>query len=503
MRRILLSVCVLLLILAAGPVSASADYAAPGPFQAGWRQVTVSRPGGDTFTARLYYPATASGENTPYDAGAAPYPAVSFGHGYLTSRAYYQSTLRQLATWGYFVIATESGMELFPSHSAYAGDLLHCLSYLEDANADPASWLSGQVDVAHFGLAGHSMGGGASILAAARDARVVAVANLAAAETTPSAEAAMPDVHAAVRLIVGSDDGIVSPATTRAMFDNGLAPRQFASIQGGSHCGFLDVDNLFCDSGSMSRTDQLARTRRLLTEFFNLYLRGDAAAWRGVWGPETDGDTLVAVDLDSGLTLDPVALSGTTYIGAEAAYELVLTNRGPYTTSYTLLAEGHTWSIALSPAVTPALAPRQAATVLVIIHPPAGATPGLEITLVSARADRDGATRDYAWIEMRALEFKGAIARAGNALTIDWTAGDAACSYEVHRAAEPYFSPGAISLIATLPPGSSSTLDATPGVVGDPALNHFYLVRAVCGASIVDAGYLGEFDFNLVPGLMP
>jgi hypothetical protein len=64
----------------------------------------------------------------------------------------------------------------------------------------------------------------------------------------------------------------------------------------------------------------------------------------------------------------------------------------------------------------------------------------------------------------------------------------------------PYFQPAGETLIETLPPGSSATTDDTPGVVGNPTINHAYLVRAVCGAAVVDSGYLGEFDFELTPG---
>jgi dienelactone hydrolase len=163
------------------------DYAAHGAYRAGRRRVTVRHPNNTTFTAQLYYPATATGDNTPYDGSGAPYPAVSFGHGFLQPPERYRSILEHLATWGYLTIATESGLELFPNHRAYAEDMRHCLTYLEEQNADPASWLFGQVATAQFGVSGHSMGGGASILAAAADARIKAVANLAAAETNPSA----------------------------------------------------------------------------------------------------------------------------------------------------------------------------------------------------------------------------------------------------------------------------------------------------------------------------
>ncbi len=479
------------------------DYAAGGPFNAGWQQVTVSRPGGSTFAARLFYPATATGEGAPYAGDLAPYPAISFGHGYLTSRSYYQSTLEHLATWGYFVMATESGMDLFPNHSNYADDLRHCLTYLEGGNADPISWLFSQVDTAHFGLSGHSMGGGASILAAARDPRVVALANLAAAETSPSSTAAMADVRVPVRLIVGSADGIVSPNTTLGMYNNGRAPKQFSNIQGGWHCGFLDSYNLFCDSGPMPRADQLRQTRRLLTEFFNLYLKADQGPWRSVWGPEWDDDPQVVTDRDPGITLTLDTASGVTYLGGDATYTLTLTNSGLDATAYTLLSEEATWPITFVPAATPSLDPGQATAIQVVVHTPAGSVPGDDRALISARADRDGGTRGYAWIATQGLMFAASIARAGDALALSWTASDADCSYEVHRAAVPYFLPTAETLIETLPPGSSATTDETPGVVGDPAINHVYLVRAGCGASFVDAGYLGEFDFVLTPGALP
>jgi dienelactone hydrolase len=144
------------------------DYAAHGAYRAGRRRVTVRRPNNTTFTAQLYYPATATGDNAPYDGSGAPYPAVSFGHGFLQPPERYRSILEHLATWGYLTIATESGLELFPNHRAYAEDMRHCLTYLEEQHAAPTSWLFGQVATEQFGISGHSMGGGASILAARR-----------------------------------------------------------------------------------------------------------------------------------------------------------------------------------------------------------------------------------------------------------------------------------------------------------------------------------------------
>ena len=72
-------------------------------------------------------------------------------------------------THGYFVIASDSEGGLLPNHQNFADDIKRCLTYLEQENANTTSVLFAQVATAKFGASGHSMGGGASILAAAQD----------------------------------------------------------------------------------------------------------------------------------------------------------------------------------------------------------------------------------------------------------------------------------------------------------------------------------------------
>ncbi len=379
----------------------------PGPYQyAGWQQVTVTRPDNSTFTARLYYPAYSSGSGAPYNGSGAPYPALSFGHGFLTSHTYYQSTLEHLTTWGYFVIATESGMDLFPDHQAYANDLRYCLTYLEQQNADSASWLYGQVDTDHFGLFGHSMGGGAGILATAADPRVRAMATLAAAETNPSAIAQMPNIQVPARLIAGDQDGIVDwQQNTLLMYNAGRPPRQLPRIVGGWHCGFLDSNMLFCDSGPLARATQLAITRRLLTGFFNLYLQGDQPVWRDVWGPERDDDPLAPLHAeDAGHGLGPYAQAGQAAEGRTITYTLRITNTGPYgAVRYTLWAEDNAWTVTFPLTQTPPLNSGQAATAWAVVHVPAGTAPLTDTALLSVRSERDGGTRVYGYVTTQAL----------------------------------------------------------------------------------------------------
>lgn len=278
------------------------DSASDGPSPVGFRDVTVEV-GEHSFSARIHYPAApgTSGRDAPRAAGR--FPVIVFGHGYLGIVERYESTLRPLATWGFIVVAPRSAGELLPDHSGYAHDFGRVLDWIEAQDATPGSWLEGAVLRGAYGASGHSMGGGASLLAAAHDPRVRTVANLAAAETDPSAIAVMGSISAPVLLIAGSEDTLAPIARNqRPMFEaktDGQA--QLRVIAGGYHCGFMDPDpilSLACDRGSLDATTQLAFTRRLLTDWFRHQLLGDADLESTVW-PRA-GDAQVSLEAKGG-----------------------------------------------------------------------------------------------------------------------------------------------------------------------------------------------------------
>lgn len=378
--------------------AAAQDLSEPGPYDVGWMEVTVARPDNGTFTATLFYPATEPGAGAPYDPTGAPYAAISFGHGFLQPVTQYQSTLGHLATWGYFAIAAQSFGGFLPDHAAFALDLRHCLTWLEQQNADDTSMLYEQVDINAFGLSGHSMGGGASILAAADDERVTALANLAAAETNPSAIAAMANVAIPVRLISGGDDAIVPPSQHGAlMYDNGGPPKQHQIIQGGFHCGFVDEWFLFCDSGALTRPQQLAITRELLTEFFNLYLKDDQSTWRAVWGPELNSDSLVVTETEAGIVVSSMQDEIEGAAGEIILVELTVQNTGDMPDSYVLIAESDEWPVAVDPVQSPVLEPGEIFEFTIAIEIPLDSADATTI-IASARSETDGGTRGYATI---------------------------------------------------------------------------------------------------------
>lgn len=396
---------VAIVVSASGATASAGDLAQPGPFSAGTRTVTVARttPGAGSFSARLYYPALIAGADAPADPAGAPYPAISFGHGFLQQVAQYQSTLTHLATHGYIAIAPESHTGFAPNHAQFAQDLRDSLTHLELINGQGGGPLFGLVEVNAFGLAGHSMGGGCSILASATEGpRLRAIAPLAPAETSVSAIGAMPMIDVPIALIVGTQDTIVPTGSHgQPMYTSGLAPRQLVSIAGGFHCGFTDAGFLFCDSGSISRAQQLAITRRLLTSWFNLHLKGDQAEWPSWWGPEAAPTPALGRSADAGLSLeltDPCPI--VRHAGAAATIPIRLRNTGGRVASAELFAEGALFGVAgAEPAAVGPLLPDESADGALTLTTDNNDA-GIERVLVSARSSADGATRAWTLVQV-------------------------------------------------------------------------------------------------------
>jgi dienelactone hydrolase len=194
-------------------------------------------------------------------------PALAFGHGWLQPATRYRDLFRHLASWGFVVAAPATQRGPLPSHRLYAADLRTALDVCTGVRLGDGEI---SVDPDRLGIAGHSTGGGAAVLAAAEDSRVRAVATIAPAETRPSAvtaaeRCAMPGLHLAC-----AEDLIAPPvAHAEPIAEAWQGPVSLRTLPKASHLGVTEGrhwSQLLLDGKAERATQRAARA--MLTAFF-------------------------------------------------------------------------------------------------------------------------------------------------------------------------------------------------------------------------------------------
>lgn len=396
------------LVLGAALLSQDDPYSLAGPHQVGQTTVAITRSDNSTVNSIIFYPSLASGVDAPIDTSDGPYPAITFAPGFFTSPDWYTSTLSHLASKGYLVIASYSQSGSFsPNKDQYVQDVRDTITYLLDENNRAGSMFQGTIRPDEIGASGHSLGGGVSIVAAALDDRIKALAPMAAATLRtagplgdappPYADVAVANLPIPVSLINGSQDGYIPVATNgQVIYDAASAPKLLPNLTGGYHFGFIDFEIPFLsDTGSVTQDVNRAFARAELTSFFDLYLKGDQSAWRRQWGPERLALSGIQTQLDPGVTItsDHPVLTGQP--GSQAIFHLTIRNTSGFANSFHLFSEDNGWSVDFASDHTPSLAPGGIFETDAFVTIPL--LPGLatDQALLSARSDRDNGTRGF------------------------------------------------------------------------------------------------------------
>jgi dienelactone hydrolase len=396
-ERIAMSRTIVFFALIAAPQLFAQDLADPGNYQVARTTVNFDVPGDGLRTAYLYFPTLGGGAVDP---SGGMYPGIVFGQGWLQNTVQYDSTLRHLASHGYVVLGYDGQTGLIPDQEKYVDGLRTSFDYLEQINAQSGAF-QGLINTNAFGLAGHSMGGGVSLVEAATDSRVKAVVGLAPADTTtnPTAKNSIGNITAPIRLLVGSEDIVASlSGSTQPLYNNAQDPKQLLVLDGGGHFGYEDTTSTL--DGSMPRAEQLGITRRELTTYFDFYLKEDESRWREVWGPDGPvSGSISSVQLDPGMTL--TALSGVTQAGVpgqSTTYTVRLTNTSRWASTFDLFADDNAWQTTIDTPTTTVLQSGESTTFNVTVTPTAGAFNAQDRLLLSARSGHDGLTRQYTYL---------------------------------------------------------------------------------------------------------
>jgi len=241
---------------------------------------------GRQIQTEIYYPASSTGTNTPVANGA--FPVIVFGHGFAMSWDAYNDIWEHIVPRGYIMafVRTEGSLIPSPSHSDFGLDLSLVAQKMLDLQT--TSVLFQNHIYPKVGVMGHSMGGGASFLAASNNSNIQALIGLAPAETTPSAIAVAPNVLVPSMVFSGSSDGVTPPAQNHIPMFDGITSmcKSFVSITGGGHCYFANA-NFNCDFGestsstgiSISRTQQQTTTFILLDPWLDFHLKDNCSAY--------------------------------------------------------------------------------------------------------------------------------------------------------------------------------------------------------------------------------
>lgn len=216
---------------------------------------------GRQIQTEIYYPAATAGDNVAVALGQ--FPVITFGHGFAMAWDAYTNIWQHYVARG-FILAfprTEGGLIPGPSHGDFGTDLRQVSDKMLALNANTSSIFNGKI-LQKAAIIGHSMGGGASFLAAANNTNIETVVGLAPAETNPSAIAAAANVSVPALVFSGSADGVTPPVDHHIPIYQGLTStfKSFVSITGGAHCYYANT-NFNCDFGESTSSPNISITR--------------------------------------------------------------------------------------------------------------------------------------------------------------------------------------------------------------------------------------------------
>lgn len=241
---------------------------------------------GRQIQTEIYYPENASG-----NFANGQFPLIVFGHGFAMAWDAYSNIWNDLVSKGYIMAfpRTEGSLIPAPSHNNFALDLVLVEQAMQNFNTNNSSLFFNKLN-GNSAIMGHSMGGGATFLAASlsNSLSLKTVIGLAPAETTPSAITAASNIYLDALILSGSSDNVTPPSSNHQPIYNNLQSycKTFLSITNGSHCFFAN-GNFNCDfgegasggPGSLSRTAQQDITSDYVTLWLDFKLKGNCDSW--------------------------------------------------------------------------------------------------------------------------------------------------------------------------------------------------------------------------------
>lgn len=244
------------------------------PFQIGHTTINFTDPtrNNRVIATEIYYPSDVAGDNVVMTATSGTFPVLSFGHGFVMTWDAYQNFWNALVPNGYIMMFPKTEGTISPSHLDFGKDLAFVLEQMTVLNNNATSVFYNRISTMNA-VMGHSMGGGASFLAAQLSSTIKTIVNFAPAETNPSAVNAAASIGIPALIFSGANDCVTPPNAHQIPMYNALSStcKTLLSIVGGSHCQMAN-NNFLCNVGESSCSPQPTISRAVQQTIINSYL---------------------------------------------------------------------------------------------------------------------------------------------------------------------------------------------------------------------------------------
>lgn len=239
----------------------------------------------------------------------APYPLVIISPGLTISRGQFRGYADRLASHGVLVVLQSARSEA--NHAQYRDDTGKLIDWLLAPTGADAAKVQGRADRDRIGVAGHSLGGKISLLAAAADPRIKAALGIDPVDGGLGMQPMALDVVDKIRLPAGVPLAFLGETVSKrggmpcapegqnyeALYGKAAAPAFALTFVGAAHNDFVDdfagcLTCGFCPGGTAPRTRTRDLAIKYVTAYFLWSLRGLSAYADYLSGAEMSRDII-------------------------------------------------------------------------------------------------------------------------------------------------------------------------------------------------------------------